>query len=91
MLAQTSSPQARVPFLDKEVLEVTMNLDPKEKMIDMVRSLAPDSYVLSALFAAYGSTQRVAEGSVSWQSRGVKSFESAKTIECPRRCASQRS
>mmetsp|Transcript_23830 Transcript_23830/g.45382 ORF Transcript_23830/g.45382 Transcript_23830/m.45382 type:complete len:694 (+) Transcript_23830:102-2183(+) len=27
--------EARVPFLDKEVLEVTMNLDPKEKMIDM--------------------------------------------------------
>lgn len=27
--------EARVPFLDKQVLELVMNIDPKEKMIDM--------------------------------------------------------
>ncbi|KAH7326168.1 hypothetical protein B0I35DRAFT_422040 [Stachybotrys elegans] len=43
--------EARVPFLDKEFLEVSMNIDPKEKMINKERL---EKYILRKAFDTTG-------------------------------------
>ena len=64
--------EARVPFLDKDFLELSMNLDPKEKMIDMTQKAdgtrqRMEKYLLRKAFDGQGDPYLPSE--VLWRQK----------------------